>query len=140
MFESLYEFMSSVGPVPPLIEGGAQLWWDSIAPTLGRFTRVIVATSDGNYVGFVQGMVRGLPSFQGGGIGGFVAHAYVNDINRRGGLGRQLYELVEAWFIEEQEVDEIELEVVCGNELGQAFWLSQGYVPQRVKMRKTIAA
>ena len=137
MFVSMYEHMSNHGLNVPLVPGGEKLWVQSVLPVLGRFGVVLLALSNGQAVGFAQGMIKILPNYLGGGKVGLISHIYVDPESRQGGIGSMLVSGLEMWFIS-KGIKRVELQVLGKNELGKLFWIKEGYHSELLQMHKTL--
>ncbi len=87
------------------------LWWASVVPT---------GVVDGERIGLVNLRVHEHwhdPSF----LIGSIAEFYIRPAWRRQGYGRELARRA-IGFLWEQDVDQIELEVLYGNDRALAFW------------------
>lgn len=135
LFIRMYEYMSKKGLLLPLVPGGEKMWSKSIMSTLGKFGVVWLALRGTEVVGFAQGMIKLLPNYLGGGKVGVISHIYVNPDLRQSGIGSKLVHKLEEWF-NTKEVESIELQVLCHNETGRAFWSKMGYQYECYQMRK----
>ncbi|MCB9434406.1 MAG: GNAT family N-acetyltransferase [Ardenticatenaceae bacterium] len=66
---------------------------------------------------------------------GFVEDMAVAAAYRRQGVAQALYDVVEAWF-QQQNVDHIELNIAVANEVSRAFWERQGFRSLIIRMIK----
>jgi ribosomal protein S18 acetylase RimI-like enzyme len=135
LFEEMHREMAGQGMGLSLAEGGAALWCNGMARGLERFGRLVVAERGGELVGFAHGALKLAPEHLGGVRLGHISHVHVVRDARGSGVGRAMVELLHAWF-QEREVASIELQVLAGNEAGQAFWRALGYRVELLQLRK----
>jgi ribosomal protein S18 acetylase RimI-like enzyme len=135
MFSRMYKQMEEMGLQLPLIEGGTEKWLRAAQNTSGKFGILVVAKSGAEAVGFAHGMVKFLPDYLGGFPVGTITHIYVEDIARRSGIGRELVNELEEWFLT-KNVHSVELQVISGNPAGQEFWRKLGYEEELLQYRK----
>ena len=138
MFAALYDWTSAKGFHGTLVEGGAELWRQSIEPTLGR-NAVLLATegADGRPTGFLHGTLRPSPDFVVGGRFGYVSHVFVHPDARGEGVGGRLVAAFETW-VQDKGGEAVELEIVVGNEVARSFWERVGYGSELVLARKAL--
>lgn len=134
-FGAMYAEMERMGPVLPLVEGGAARWLNSATGGLERFGRLCVSMRDEVVIGFAHGQVKLAPEHQGGLRVGHIGHVYVDPAHRGNGQARALTACLHAWFAERQ-VHSVELQVVQGNAAAVAFWHHLGYVDELLQMRR----
>lgn len=134
-FCAMYAEMASLGPVLPLVDGGAARWSSSVLAGLERFGRLCVATCDGHVIGFAHGQLKLAPEHQGALRVGQIGHVYVAPEHRGKGQARALVHLLHDWFAAKQ-VHSVELQVVQGNGPALAFWHGLGYTDELVQLRK----
>ena len=135
LFEEMHREMAAQGMGLSLAEGGAARWCEGISRGLERFGRLVVAERGNELVGFAHGALKLAPEHLGGVRLGHIAHVHVLRDARGSGLGRAMVELLHAWF-QEREVASVELQVLAGNEAGQAFWRALGYRVELLQLRK----
>lgn len=98
-------------------------------------TRVLVAESDGEVVGYVLGMVVDLvPEMFSQSASGFLADIYVAAARRRHGVGRALVDHLTMWF-REQGLSYFEWHVAARNEDAVKFWQAVGGRSVLLRMR-----
>lgn len=86
---------------------------------------IVVAEADAKVIGMMIGSLRDpYPVFEPERYG-FVADAVVDPAARRSGVGRALFEALQAWY-REQGVSHVELMVAHNNPASQAFWRAMG--------------
>jgi GNAT superfamily N-acetyltransferase len=127
--------MRTTGMLLPFAVDGEKLWRASMEKTMGRFARLIVAIEEEKAVGFAHGTVRFAPDFLSGVKVGFIHHVYVVSTVRSKGIGARMIQELEEWF-REQDVHSYELQVLCENIPGIAFWEKLGYKKELLQMRK----
>ena len=135
LFTRMYATMDEMGLMVPLAEGGTAKWLKTAQNTSGKFGIVILARDEGQSVGFAHGMLKFLPDYLGGHSVGTITHVYVEENERRSGVGRQLVHELEEWF-RVKRVYSIELQVISGNPLAQEFWKDLGYREELMQYRK----
>lgn len=134
-FTTMYAEMAALGPVLPLVEGGAARWAEGVRAGLERFGRLCVATRDAEVIGFAHGQLKLTPEHQGALRVGLISHVYVAPAHRGIGQARALVQQLHDWFAA-KEVHSVELQVVQGNTAALAFWHSLGYADELVQLRK----
>ena len=134
-FKQLYGFMETKGLVMSLVEGGAQLWINSIKSTLGKLSNIYLAYDNNKIVGFAAGIIRLSPAYLGNKKIGYYSHLFILPDYRRTGTGDSLSKAVEAWFIE-KKVDIIELEIIVDNNNSFKFFDKLGYRKDIIKLTK----
>ena len=135
LFRELYRHMRDTGMLLPFARDGGTRWRVSTEKTLGRFSRLMVALQDDRVVGFAHGTIRFAPDFLGGKKVGYIPHVYVAASVRSKGIGALMIRELEEWF-RQQDVHSFELQVLCENTAGIAFWQRLGYKKELLQMRK----
>ena len=69
---------------------------------------------------------------------GFIDNAYVRPSVRNHGRGHELLARAEEWFTS-HGLHEVRLNVVASNDLGIAFWQSNGFSPLSITMSKSLS-
>lgn len=133
----MYAYMSDHGLQMPLAEGGEKKWRVGVERTLGRLGALVVAEAGDKVVGFIRGVVRLAPDHLGGGKIGFVDHTFVDESMRGQGVGRAMFETLQSWF-QSKGVQQLELQVLCGNRPAIEAWQAMGFQPELLQMRKLI--
>jgi len=86
---------------------------------------VFVAEADGRLIGQIMGVLRDqVPVFEPERYG-YVTDIVVDVTARRSGVGRALFEALEAWFCQ-RGVSHLQLQVAHDNPVSQAFWRAVG--------------
>jgi ribosomal protein S18 acetylase RimI-like enzyme len=134
-FTAMYAEMATLGPVLPLVDGGATRWAHGVRAGLERFGRLCVATRDDEVIGFAHGQVKLTPEHQGALRVGLISHVYVAPAHRGIGQARALVQQLHDWFAA-KEVHSVELQVVQGNTAALAFWHALGYTDELVQLRR----
>ena len=135
LFEEMHREMAGQGMGLSLAEGGAVRWREGVARGLERFGRLVVAERGNELVGFAHGALKLAPEHLGGVRLGRIADVHVLRDACGSGPGRAMVGRLHGWF-QEREVASIELQVLAGNEAGQAFWRSLGYRVELLQLRK----
>ncbi|MDU0205141.1 GNAT family N-acetyltransferase [Paenibacillus sp. MAH-36] len=135
LFVLMYDYMGDKGLLQPLVPGGEKMWSKSLLPTLGKFGVVWLALNGEEVIGFIQGMIKLLPNYLGGGKVGIISHVYVKPEMRQYGIGSELAKKLEEWFVT-KNIDSIELQVLYHNEKARNFWENTGYEYEVYQMRK----
>jgi GNAT superfamily N-acetyltransferase len=136
LFTRMYAQMDEMGLMLPLAEGGTAKWLKTAQNTSGKFGIVVLARDGEKAVGFAHGMLKFLPDYLGGYTVGTITHIFVEENERRSGVGRQLVHELEAWF-RLKKVYSIELQVITGNPMAQEFWQDIGFKEELLQYRKT---
>ena len=85
----------------------------------------LVAEQNGDVVGQIMGVLRNpVPVFEPGTYG-YVTDIVVDPQVRRRGVGKALFQSLEAWFLE-RGASHLELQVLEHNPASQAFWRAMG--------------
>jgi len=135
MFHDMYLYMNKHGLKLKLAEGGERKWLDGILKGLGRFGILLVASIDGEVVGFAHGGIRLAPDYLASKKLGVITHVFVEEEYRETGAGKQMVLMLESWF-SQKEVDSVELQVLADNISGTAFWEKLGYLTELNQHRK----
>ena len=109
--------------LPEAAEDGNTLYARHILNRLeDQYTRVFVAESEGQVVGYVFGIVVDLvPEMFIAEPGGFLADIYVDEKYRGKGIGRDLVDALTKWF-RTRGVSYVELYVANKNDGARGFW------------------
>ena len=99
--------------------------------------RVIVATADGQVVGYGIAVINQRPPVYKNRRYGYVQDIAVTADYRRRGLGEQMYMDMTDWF-DKEGVDCVELYVAASNEVSQLFWGKMGFQALMKRLRKDI--
>lgn len=132
MFGMLYEEESQG---IELAEQGAQIWLRGVMKGAGRFGVLLLASLEGQNIGFAHGNLRILPDYYGNLKVGFISHVYVKEKYRGKGFAVKLVKGLEEWFAA-KEVHSVELDVLTNNQAGTAFWKKMGYSVELYRSRK----
>jgi len=133
LWRELYTHQAAHGMLLRLPDTAFDAWVTSIAPFVGRFAVVVVASDASEALGFVAGRVRSLPPYFGTGQVGAIGEVYVRERHRGGGLGRRLVERAVAWY-RENGISRVELQVVVGNPDAVRFYERLGWTQELVQM------
>jgi GNAT superfamily N-acetyltransferase len=136
LFSRMYSRMEEMGLLLPLTDGGTEKWLKAAQNTSGKFGIVVIAKEDGKTIGFAHGMIKFLPDYLGGYPVGTITHVFVEENERRAGVGKELINELEEWF-GTKNVHSVELQVITGNPGAQAFWKKLGYHEELLQFRKT---
>ena len=118
----------------PPVEDVGQVWLDSFARTLGKFTMLYVAEKDGLVVGFMLARVKRLPPYWGGGMAGTISDIYVSPKARNTGIARGLMDHCLAW-LRQQGVASVDAQVQVKNSASRALFASFGFEPELEQVR-----
>ncbi len=135
LFTAMYGRMEEMGLMLPLSEGGTAQWMKTAQNTSGKFGIVILARCGEQSIGFAHGMLKFLPDYLGGYTVGTITHIFVDEDERRAGVGRQLVLELENWF-HSKKVHSIELQVISGNADAREFWQDLGFKEELIQYRK----
>lgn len=137
LWEGLYAHQRASGLVASLSDDGFDRWAASLGPTLGRFSCVLVAESDGTPIGFLAGRVRTpTPPFEPRPTG-FISEVFVAEGYRRAGAAGALIAAAERWF-SDQGVERLELQVLVENRLARDAYRRMGWQDELVQMVRTL--
>ena len=127
--------------LPPAAPQGARRYARRLIDRMDDpMSRVLVAEVDGKVVGYVLGVVVDLaPEMFSQEATGFLADIYVDEVYRRGGVGKALVEALVAWF-HEKGLHYYEWHVAARNEDSLAFWRSLGGREVMLRMRAEVNA
>lgn len=138
LWSDMYVYQQSCGMLGEIPEDAAALWSRTVERALGsRLCVILVAERNETTVGFIEGVVTAGPAYLGGEAVGVIRHLFVQAADRKAGLGRQLVEVALEAF-RAAGAQAVELQVVRGNQAGEAFWQALGWQTQLVQMRRTI--
>ena len=100
--------------------------------------RVFVAEQDDQVIGYVLGVIVELsPEMFTQEMSGFLADIYVDEVHRRGGVGRALVDALVGWFTEKGLLF-YEWHAAARNEAGIAFWEAMNGRVVMLRMRAEI--
>jgi GNAT superfamily N-acetyltransferase len=68
---------------------------------------------------------------------GYITQLYVNPEHRRCGVGRLLVDQIVAWLAS-RGVAEVMLNVVPEEPVAERFWRGQGFLPCRIRMKRSV--
>ena len=123
--------------MPVAAEDGAYRYAQRISHSMhDASSRVLVADSHGEIIGYVLGSVIGLlPEMFVAERTGFLADIFIHPDWRGQGVGTALVEALEGWF-RSRNVDYMEWYVASANMDGIAFWKARGgqEIMQRMRM------
>lgn len=136
MYEKLDRYFRSLSYRFPEVENVGQLWLDSFRRTLGRFSVLHVAQHQDELVGFVLGRVKRVAPYLGGVLVGELSDIWVEPEARRSGAGERLARLDFEW-LKAQGVHSVEVQILEGNLISQAFFQSLGLKPELSLYRLT---
>lgn len=135
MFEDLHAVMNKHGMIMELAPNGARIWLDGFRQGVERFSRMVIAESEGKVVGFTCGSLKLAPEYLGGERIGHWTHLYVGNQHRLNGVARKMTALLHEWFAE-KGVRNIETQVVVEHPSSVPFVESFGYRMEWFNFRK----
>ncbi|MBU6997934.1 MAG: GNAT family N-acetyltransferase [Theionarchaea archaeon] len=148
----------SAGPqhVPDIIEIWKELmdFHEKIDPGLGRGEKghihyqkhiermmdseraqVLVAVDQGEVLGYSLAILLEIPPILTYSKRGFISEIAVRSAYRRKGIGTEMVARILEWF-DSQDINQIQVQVSCKNEIGYNFWKAQGFKENLYVMRK----
>jgi GNAT superfamily N-acetyltransferase len=139
LWEDLYLHQRANGLLADLTHDGFDRWAGSLGPTLGRFSCVFLASTEGTPVGFLAGRMRTpTPPFEPAMVG-FITEVFVSEVHRRAGMGRALIGAAERWF-SARGIERMELQVLVGNASAHDSYKRLGWRDELVQMVYRISA
>ncbi len=102
-----------------------------------RDTKIFVAESDGEIIGYCEGGIDKAPNYTNFKKMGFIDTLIVDKKHRKKGSGEKLVNALIKWF-KEKKINYMELGVDTRNVSGVKFWNSRGFSEYRLKMRKKL--
>lgn len=135
LFTEYYAYFHSLGIKLPLADNGAELWLNTIYPSLNKLGMLPLAMKGGQIIGFAHGSVKLLPAYLGGHMVGVVQHVYVAVEYQRQGVAELMIDYLDAWFRKKQ-VHSVELQVIDGNDQARRFWEKMGFRIELQQMRR----
>lgn len=135
LFKAYYDYFHSLNVQLKLVEGGQNMWVESVIQSVGRLSVLPLAIFENQIIGFAHGSIKLLPDYLGSQKTGVVQHVYVRPDWQRKGIAERLIKSLEIWFNEKQVVS-IELQVVQANHSATEFWNKLGYQTELTQMRK----
>ena len=99
--------------------------------------RILVAEKDGKIIAYFIGMINEAKPYAAVEKTGRISDAFVLKKYRGRGLGRKMFDELMAWF-REQGLEYAELSVDARNGLGMIAWLSYGFEPFMIKMKRKL--
>ena len=97
----------------------------------------VVATSNGQVIGYGVGRVSLLPGFCARRRRGYIHDVVTRPAHRRRGVGRRLVEALVEWM-QASEVETVELTVAIRNQEALAFWADQGFAPYMQHLKRDL--
>lgn len=113
---------------PVLGPGAFAQWQRGYNKARGTSRAVFAARTDGEIVGFVEGVMQLSGPTQPPERLGRVAHLWVSDAMRRRGVASALVGQVREWFAG-RRVDAQLIEIYAGNAGAERFWAALGFAP-----------
>lgn len=98
---------------------------------------LLVAEENGKILGYIRGVVEAAPEYIKPKKIGVVYDAFVENSQREGGIGKQLFEDLKKWFTT-KKVKHLELSVDARNSSGIAFWKKLGFSDYKLRLRKEL--
>ena len=140
LVEELSDFQTKECNYPhELVEGGAVLWLKSFLPTLGMFSNIFLL-EDANHdlVGFISVRLKTYPKYLTAGPRGQICEMFVLPACRQQGVGCLLVKEAQLW-LKQKGIQEVELNTVAGNAMGEAFWQKMGFGLELKQWSKILA-
>ncbi len=135
LFRKMYGFMDQHGLLMPLADDGENKWIRAVKNTLGKFCTLIIVVHNDKVVGFAHGALRFSPDYLGTLKTGIITHIFVSPEFRSRGIGSQMLEKLQDWFLQ-KEAHSIELQVVADNKKAMRFWERTAYKLELIQYRK----
>lgn len=138
LWREMMSFHEKRDPLFAITNGGPERFNEFLTANLSDDTAcVLVATVDGNVVGYCHANLEKLPPvFENQDIG-LVSELAVGEAHRRRGIGRRLYQEIEAWF-KDRGIQRIDVRVAAANEVSTAFWSECGFGEHVMTVNKRI--
>lgn len=137
LWGELDRFHRELGLAFPEVEKVEEKWLASFTRTLGRFSFIWLAESDGQIAAFLLARLKQSPAFLGGVQVGEISDLYVDQSLRGEGAGAQLVALAMQKF-DDLAVHSVEVQILAGNDQGLDFWRKQGFDSDLSQVRKLI--
>ncbi len=137
LFEEMYAHFFAANGVTELSPNGFKHWQSGYERARNVSRTVYICYDNNTPVGFIEGQIRIGSPVIGQGKLGHTAHLYVNPDYRRNGLAKKLYQTQQTWFIS-KKISYETLDVVCGNNIGLAFWSAIGFKSSFINMLKPV--
>lgn len=137
LWGELDRFHRELGLAFPEVEKVEEKWLASFTRTLGRFSFIWLAESDGQIAAFLLARLKQSPAFLGGVQVGEISDLYVDESLRGEGAGAQLVALAMQKF-DDLAVHSVEVQILAGNDQGLDFWRKQGFNSDLSQVRKLI--
>jgi GNAT superfamily N-acetyltransferase len=134
---ALYAHQRAHGQILPVPDGAFAEWSRGLAPILGRFAVLVVASRAGVPVGFVAGRTRNVPPYLGGGQAGFIGEVFTAPEARGCGVATRMLEEAGKWFAA-QGVQRLELQVIPGNAGAIQLYRRLGWREELIQMVLTL--
>jgi GNAT superfamily N-acetyltransferase len=125
-YEKLDEYFRELDLGLPQPEDVGQAWLDSFSRTYGKFSIVHVAEMEGEVVAFMLSRIKRVPPYWGGVMVGTLSDMWVEEVARKGGVGRKLSELALDW-LRKQGTHSIEIQVLAHNDPSWNLYQSMGF-------------
>jgi ribosomal protein S18 acetylase RimI-like enzyme len=96
---------------------------------------IMVAVDQGRLIGHLVATIKDYPPVFTLKSYGFIQEIAVNEIYRREGVGRRLYDEAEEWLLS-KGVNRIQIRVDSDNEISRSFWQAVGFAPHTETLLK----
>jgi ribosomal protein S18 acetylase RimI-like enzyme len=137
LWKQLDAFHHQLGMSFPETEDASEKWQASFQRTLGRFSYLWVAESDGNIGAFLLGRVKQSPAYLGGVQVGEISDLMVSESLRGQGVGENLVRMAIEQFTA-AKLHSVEVQIQAGNDGGLEFWKEQGFDQDLTQVRKVL--
>jgi ribosomal protein S18 acetylase RimI-like enzyme len=137
LWKQLDAFHHKLGMSFPETEAAPEKWQASFQRTLGRFSHLWVAESDGNIGAFLLGRVKQSPAYLGGVQVGEISDLLVSESLRGQGVGENLVRMAIEQFTA-AKLHSVEVQIQAGNDGGLEFWKEQGFDQDLTQVRKVL--
>jgi ribosomal protein S18 acetylase RimI-like enzyme len=136
IWKELMDFHERINPVFGRGENGHTYYQDHVRKMMDSDkAQVLVAMDQENVVGYSLALILESPPILTYSKRGFISDVAVKSGYRRKGIGTEMVARIFEW-LDSQDITQIQVQVVCENEIGYNFWKKQGFKESLYVMRK----
>lgn len=137
LIEAMYNHFFKANGITQLPKNGFKNWVVGYGRSRSVSRTVFICYDQDKCIGMIEGQIKIGGAMSGLGKLGHIAHLYVSPEYRKKGLASALYRIQEDWFLD-KKIENVTLDVVCGNKVGSDFWSSVGFKSSFINMVKPV--
>lgn len=136
IWKELMDFHERINPIFGRGENGHTYYQDHLRKMMDSDkAQLLVAVDQGSVVGYSLALILEIPPILTYSKRGFISDLAVKAGYRRKGIGTELVARIFEW-LDSQDICQIQVQVVCKNEMSYNFWRKQGFEESLYVMRK----